>query len=215
MHAGLQFGARYVARAAEAIRHLSFNSVTFGDADPCGDTQQDAGLQDSAWRQLRISEAGKALICGLCIKDHFFHLAHAFINCMQSSKKAPNVRRELQKVYEHCAEVAFGDRIKSHEAGYSPASLDSVIEVSISYQWLSDLNRSKTFTKDLSARRTLCGSMATEQLRNQETTAAGTCLNVWACLRHMPKEHQQQQIASLDAPPAAPQVRNCMRANAA
>lgn len=48
---------------------------------------------------------------------------------VQGRQAAASVRRDLQKRYERCAEVAFGSRVAAKEAGYEAAPLETVVQV--------------------------------------------------------------------------------------
>jgi hypothetical protein len=48
---------------------------------------------------------------------------------VQGRQAAASVRRDLQKRYERCAEVAFGGRAAGKEAGYEVAPLETVVQV--------------------------------------------------------------------------------------
>jgi hypothetical protein len=48
---------------------------------------------------------------------------------VQGRQVAASVRRDLQKRYDRCAEVAFGSCAAAKEAGYEAAPLDTVVQV--------------------------------------------------------------------------------------
>ena len=53
---------------------------------------------------------------------------------VQGRQAAASVRRDLQKRYERCAEVAFGGRAAGKEAGYEVAPLETVVQVRMLHQ---------------------------------------------------------------------------------